>query len=340
MAIKILVVGPAWVGDMIMAQSLFKLLHEVHPNLTLDVLAPEWTFALLARMKEVNLAIPMPIGHGKLQLKERYRLGKALREQQYDQAIVLPNSFKSALIPWFARIKKRTGYIGEYRYGLLNDARKLDKKRGPLMIEQFMALGLPANQTLPNISAFYPSFVIDTSTRETTRLKHQPISRGKPILALCAGAEFGPAKRWPAAYYAYVAEQKMVEGWDVWLFGSPKDRAITDEIMKLTNQQCENLAGRLQLNETIDLLSFAHGVITNDSGLMHAAAALNKPLIAIYGSTSPAFTPPLGKKATILQLKLSCQPCFKRECPLKHLRCLNDISPKEVLQAMLMWEQT
>lgn len=314
---KILIIGPSWVGDTVMAQSLFKLLKERHANCTLTVLAPAWTFSLLSRMKEVTESIEMPLSHGELNLRKRYALAKELRSKEFNQAIVLPNSFKSALIPWLSGIPKRTGWLGECRYFILNDARRLDAKRYPLMIEQYMALGLPKDEPLPATYP-YPEFEISKVSQEATLASHKPIWRGRPVLAIAAGAEYGPAKRWPEEYFAEIANQKLTEGWDVWLLGSQKDRAVTDNIMSLTQNRCENMAGRPQLAETIDLLSLAHGLITNDSGLMHVASALKKPVIALYGPTSPAFTPPLSDKASILKLNLDCQPCFKRSCPLLH----------------------
>jgi heptosyltransferase-2 len=333
---KIVVVGPSWVGDTVMAQTLFRLLKQQDPNVIIDVLAPAWTFSLLSCMPEVRTAIESPFAHGELKLRERYRFGKKLRANQYDQAIVLPNSLKAALIPWFAGIPIRTGWRGEYRYVVLNDIRPLDKKRYPLMIEQYMALGLPKGTPLPT-PYLYPTFNVTTDMQQAVLAKHQPRWRGRPILALCAGAEFGPSKRWPEEYFAAVAKQKMAEGWDIWLFGSPKDKAVTDHIMALTDQQCENLAGRLQLSETITLLSLVHGLVSNDSGLLHVASALKKPLIAVYGSTSPDFTPPLANTSIVLKLNLPCQPCFQRECPLKHHRCMRDLTPNRVLDAMATW---
>lgn len=333
---RLLVIGSSWVGDMVMAQSLFQWLKQREPDLLIDVLAPSWTFSLLSVMPEVTEAIDLPITHGELKLRERYRLAKSLRTRAYDQAIILPNSWKSALIPWLAHIPKRTGWIGECRYGLLNDYRHLDKTRYPLMVEQYLALGLSPDEALPRPYP-YPTFCISPEAQEAVRAKHQPLWRGRPILALCAGAEFGPSKRWPEDYFAEIANQKIDEGWDVWLFGSAKDRPITDRIMQLTHDRCDNLAGRLILSETIALLAQVSVVITNDSGLMHVAAALKKPLIALYGSTSPAFTPPLSSEATILKLNLDCQPCFERHCPLKHHRCMRDLTPDRVLQAMVGW---
>jgi heptosyltransferase-2 len=333
---KILIIGPAWVGDTVMAQCLFKILKQRYPHVLIDVLAPKWTFTLLSRMPEVSQVIEMPLTHGELKLWRRYQLARKLRLNRYDQAIVLPNSFKSALIPWMAGIPKRTGWLGEYRYGLLNEVRYLDKTVHALMVEQFMALGLPTNESLP-LTYPYPEFQVSSASQEATLHKHQPLRRGRPILALCAGAEFGPSKRWPEHYYAEVAQKMLAKGWDIWLFGSQKDRLVTEKIMLYTNNQCENLAGRLELFETVDLLSLVSGVVTNDSGLLHVAAALKKPLVALYGSTSPKFTPPLSSEATTLKLDLDCQPCFKRTCPLVHHRCMQDLTPERVISVVNAW---
>lgn len=329
---KILIIGPAWVGDMVMAQCLFKLLKQRQPDVIIDVLAPAWSLPLLSRMPEVSNSIVMPIEHGELALAERYRIGKQLREKKYQQAIVLPNSFKSALIPWWANIPIRTGWRRELRYGVLNDLRKLDKTRYPLTVEQYMALGLKTHEALPKEYP-QPELAISNTMREATQKKFH-LTLEQPVLVLCPGAEFGSAKRWPEAHYAFLAWEKLQAGWQVWLLGSPKDQAVADRIMELTEQRCINLTGKTTLEEALDLISFARVVVSNDSGLMHIASALQKPLIAIYGPTSDKVTPPLNKKATVLTLSLSCQPCFKRECPLKHHHCMQQLAPEKVLNAM------
>ncbi|MDR3478081.1 MAG: lipopolysaccharide heptosyltransferase II [Gammaproteobacteria bacterium] len=330
---KILVVGPAWVGDMVMAQSLFKLLKQRHPQVLIDVLAPAWSLPLLERMPEISSGIAMPLGHGQLGLRERYRLGKQLRQQHYDEAIVLPNSFKSSLIPYWANIKKRTGWRGEMRWIVLNDLRHLDEKRYPLMIERFMALGLPAGAALPEKYPL-PELYSSAETQDAVLAKYNVMRSSRPVVALCPGAEFGPAKRWPDDYYAAVASAKLAEGWDVWILGSAKDVPVAEKIMQMTEGRCVNFTGRTHLVEAVDLLSLASMVVSNDSGLMHIAAAVNKPMVAIYGPTSTTFTPPLHDQSKVLQLKLDCQPCFKRECPLKHNRCMRDLHPEQVLKTL------
>jgi len=331
---KILIVGPAWIGDMIMSQALFKLLKQLYPQVHIDVLAPEWTQALLERMPEVSNAINMPLGHGQLQLKQRWQLGKQLRAQNYDHAIVLPNSWKSAIIPYAAQIPRRTGWIGEMRYGLLNDTRRLNKKKLPLMVERFLALSSIHENKKIDWQSYKPSLEVSITTLTAALNKFNLSATSKPILAICPGAEYGPAKRWPAEYFAEVAKQKIKEGWQVWIFGSEKDQAIAKTIQQLTQNICHDLTGKTTLAEAIDLLSLANLVLTNDSGLMHIAAALQRSMIVLYGSTSPQFTPPLTNDVKILSLNLACSPCFKRECPLGHLKCLKDLTPEMVLNVM------
>lgn len=328
-ALKILVVGPSWVGDMVMAQSLFITLKQADPHCQIDVLAPAWTFSLLDRMPEVTTAIAMPLKRGQFGLMERIKLGRQLRSGGYDQTILLPNSWKSALIPFFADIPLRTGYIGECRWGLLNDARKLDKKLLTMTVQRFVALGLPKTAVLPPAYPA-PRIMIELDRQQRVIEKFNLVPSEK-ILALCPGAEYGPAKRWPAGYYAEVARQKIAQGWQVWLFGSDKDKDVAEAINQDTGQLCSDFSGRTSLAEAVDLLSLANTVVTNDSGLMHVAAALDKKIIALYGSSDPGFTPPLNEKARVISLNLDCAPCFKRDCPLGHMRCLTEIRPDQVL---------
>ena len=332
MSHKILVVGPSWVGDMVMAQTLFMVLKRYHPQAMIDVLAPDWSRPLLERMPQVHQAIGFPFGHGQLRLCARYHFAKQLRSSQYQQAIVLPNSLKSALVPFWAKIPKRTGWLGEQRWGLLNDARRLDKAAYPLMIQRFIALARPKGASLPEPLP-QPQLYVRPQAKVAVRETFQ-LTTDAPVLALCPGAEFGEAKRWPSEHYAAVARQMLDQGWQVWLFGSAKDQAVAAEIQSLTQQRCQDLTGRTQLSEAIDLLASARAVVSNDSGLMHIAAALGRPLVAVYGSSSPDFTPPLTDKAHLLRLGLACSPCFKRSCPLQHLDCLTKLVPEQVLAAL------
>ncbi|TJZ75500.1 lipopolysaccharide heptosyltransferase II [Chitiniphilus eburneus] len=329
---RILIVAPAWVGDAVMAQPLYQRLHDRYAdNVVIDVLAPAWTRPLHARMAEIDEAIDAPFGHGQLALLARWKLGRQLARRKYDQAILLPNSLKSALVPYFAGIPVRTGWLGESRYGLLNDWRKLDKAALPRMVERFSALaeraGKPVVHPIPN-----PRLEVDDSACRAA-LAALGLDADRPILALCPGAEYGPAKRWPARHAAALARTMMALGAQVWLFGSTKDREICDEIVALAPGVVD-LAGKTTLAQAIDLMSLASAVVCNDSGLMHVAAALGRPLVAVYGSSSPKFTPPLSHKARIVTLNVECSPCFQRTCPLGHMKCLNDLGPDQVESAL------
>ncbi len=329
----ILVIGPAWVGDMVMAQSLFKTLKQKNPNALIDVLAPAWSAPLVERMPEVAHSMVLPFRHGEWRFLDRYRIGQSLRSKGYDHAYVLPNAWKSALIPWAAKIPHRTGWLGEQRRILLNDFRYLDQSRYPLMVERFVALANNPDALLPHPMPT-PRLSIKQEAVTAALIKYG-MSVNKPIIALCPGSEFGTSKRWPPEYFAELACKMLLENWDVWLFGSPKDQEIAHTIQRKTQNCCQNLIGKTSLLEAIDLLSLVEVVVTNDSGLMHISAALDKPQIVLYGSTSPTFTPPLSDKAMSLSLDLVCAPCFKRECPLQHHRCLRDLLPSIVLESLV-----
>ncbi|MGH8371379.1 MAG: lipopolysaccharide heptosyltransferase II [Gammaproteobacteria bacterium] len=327
---SILVVGPAWIGDMVMAQSLFITLKQRYPDCKIDVLAPAWSQALLARMLEVRTAIEMPLGHGEFGFAARRRLGIELRANAYDQAIVLPRSWKSALVPFFARIPRRTGYRGEFRYGLLNDIRPLDKTVLTQTVQRFVALGLEANAALPPPIP-QPRLSMEGVQRDWL-LRVLNLDTYRPIVALLPGAEYGPAKRWPAEHFAWLARRLVKDGYAVWVFGSEKEKPLGETIVQGLGAEAVNLCGRTRLVDAADLLSLAQCAVTNDSGLMHVAAAMGVRMVAIYGSSTPDYTPPLTDKADIVYLRLECSPCFQRECPLGHLNCLKQITVEDIYQ--------
>jgi heptosyltransferase II len=328
---RILVVAPAWVGDMVMAHSLVQLLAQRHPEAEIHVLAPPATEPLARRMAGVSDSRPLPVRHGELALRRRYRAARGLRASRFDQAIVLPNTLKSALVPLWAGIPLRTGWLGESRYFLLNDRRRLDGDRYPLMVERFMALALPPGALIPQP---YPQPALTVDALNLARLEEElGLDTAGGVLALCPGAEFGPAKRWPPAHYAEVARRGAREGRQVWLLGSPGEYDTCEQIRALA-PEAVNLAGRTRLVDAVDLLSAADVVVSNDSGLMHVACAVGVQVVAVFGSTSPEFTPPLGGHARVVRLDLPCSPCFQRTCPLGHQRCLRDLAPALVAEAL------
>jgi heptosyltransferase II len=327
---KILIIGPAWVGDMVLTQSLFKTLKVNKPDCIIDVAAPAWTLPLLERMPEVSGKIALPFKHGELAFWQRIAFGKSLKNAGYTQSIILTNSFKSALLPWAAGIKQRTSFLGEMRYGLVNDIRPLDKTKLKKTVERFVMLGLNKNEALPNV---IPNPALNSSPESAWILAtRHGVLQNKKILGLCPGAEYGEAKRWPAEHYAEVAIEALNKNWQVMLFGSDKDIPITSQINQLTQNKCVDLGGKTKLGEAIDLMSLCDTIISNDSGLMHVAAALNKKLIAIFGSSDPFHTPPMSASAVIEYLGLKCSPCFDRTCPLTHLHCLKQITPTKIIQ--------
>ena len=330
---KALIVAPSWIGDTIMAQPLFARLHASHPNLRLDALAPQWVAPVLQRMADIEEVVASPFGHGQLSLKARWRLARELAARSYDAVYVLPNSLKSALVPFMAGIPRRIGFTGESRFGLINVRHDLDKFALPLMVERFAQLAEPPGAQLPRPIS-HPKIRSTAADQERT-LSELGLERPQRIAGLCPGAEYGPAKRWPARHFAALARKLAETGYAIWLFGSPKDHAIAEEIAQLAPGVCRNLCGATSLGQAIDLLALADFVVCNDSGLMHVAAALDRPLVTLYGSSSPGFTPPLSDQADILSLQLDCSPCFKRDCPLGHLDCLNKLLPEQVFSACL-----
>lgn len=326
---RILIVAPSWIGDTVAAHPLFMRLRAKYPQARIDALAPPWVAAVLRAMPEIDgEVIDNPFGHGALRLRERWRLARQLKTRDYDAAYVLPNSLKSALIPWFAGIPRRVGFTGESRYGLINLRHTLDKAELPLQVERYAILAEKPHQPLPRPLP-YPKLNADAA-RVADALRSLGLSATPAPVIFCPGAEFGPAKRWPEKHFAALARQLAEQGVPVWLLGSKKDAPVGEEIVRLSKGTARNLCGVTGLDQAIALLSMARHVVTNDSGLMHVAAALGTPLTALFGSSSPGYTPPLSDQAEIISLNLSCSPCFKRECPLGHLDCLNKITPERV----------
>lgn len=330
---RVLVVGPAWIGDMVVAHSLVQAIRS-KLDATVDVLAPAWTLPLLERMPGIDRSIAAPFEHGRLHLRRRFRVARELRCRRYDRAFVVPNSWKSALVPFLAGIPVRTGFVGELRYGLLNDARRLDPVGLPMMAQRYLALlGKPGDPPVRRADIPAPSLLASSAALESV-LQQRALTLDRPVLALCPGAEFGPAKQWPETHFAQVARHYLAHGYSVWLFGSRKDLDTAREVDRLCGGRCRVLAGRTTLPQAVDLLSAAALVVSNDSGLMHIAAALGRPLVAVFGSTDPGHTPPLSPRAEIVRRDdLACSPCFQRVCPLEHLACLRGLDAARVIDA-------
>jgi heptosyltransferase-2 len=327
---RILIVAPAWIGDAILAEPLIALVRDPYTTPIVDILAPTWCAPVFARMRGVGRVIESPIAHGRLDWRARRRLARELAGNGYTRAIVLPNSWKSALVPWLARIPRRTGYRGEGRYGLLNDVRRLDRKALPRLVDRFAALAVTPGELVPMPPR--PVLVPDLANRSAA-VRALRLRTDRRTAVLCPGAEYGPAKRWPPTHFAELAARLMADGLQVWLVGSPNDRLAAESVLQAAGEaarQMRDLTGNTDLGTAIDLLSLATIVVSNDSGLMHAAAAVGVPMVALFGSSSPAYTPPLSGAAQVARIDIACSPCYKRECPLGHFRCMRDLAPRAV----------
>ncbi|GAB3341130.1 MULTISPECIES: lipopolysaccharide heptosyltransferase II [Chromohalobacter] len=328
---RLLVVGPSWVGDMVMAQSLFMTLKARYPEAYLGVLAPGWSLPILARMPEVDETVALDVKHGEFGWATRRDVARTLKGR-FDRAIVLPRSWKSALVPFLARIPERLGFQGEQRYVVLNARRELDKSVLNQTVKRFVSLGLPEEEAQTGEFTI-PTPRLEVNADEQRRLHETLELSNRPAIGMMPGAEFGPSKQWPLAHFRTLAERLVAEGFEVRVMGGPKD-ADAGETISQGLDGVHNLCGRTKLTEVVDLLADCQQVVTNDSGLMHVAAAVDTRVQAIYGSSSPAYTPPLTENAEIHDLYLSCSPCFARDCPLGHTNCLRHLEPARLLASI------
>ena len=337
---SILIIAPNWIGDAVMTQPLLANLKALYPNTRVDVLASTWVAPIYRACSEVNEVIDAMFEHKQLQWDLRKNLAKKLKLKNYQACFVLPNSLKSALIPWLANIPFRIGYRGEFRFGLINlSLDNPSKFNRPPMVEHYQALiQLLDDESKPLVN-LTPKLNVSPSAKESVEHKlrdaHIPIGS---LYVICPGAEYGPSKRWPADHFAKLASSLIAQDPNnqIILLGSKGDDAIAQEILSqaVDVKNIHNWCGSTSLDEAIALIGISKAVISNDSGLMHIAAALKIPQVAIFGSSDPAHTPPLSDKAQVIWLNMSCSPCHKRECPLGHLKCLKDILPEQVLATL------
>ena len=332
---KYLVIGPSWIGDMVMAQSLFITLQQRYPGCEIDVVSPEWSLPVLQRMPQVRQGIGLAASHGQFSLATRYRLGRSLRKEGYTHAIVLPRSWKSALVPFFAGVPVRTGYRGEMRYGLLNDIRQLDKGLLTRTVQRYVAHAYPADacsDAAPDVP--YPKLQLDKDNADGL-IERLGLKLDKAVIGFMPGAEYGPAKQWPPEYFARLAAMLVGRGYQVWVFGSAKEQQLGEKIVQKLDRDVYNLCGKTGIIDVVDLIACTEQVVTNDSGLMHVAAAMDVRVNAIYGSSTPAYTPPLTGKATIFYRAVECSPCFERQCRYQHYNCLRQIEPEDVNEKIM-----
>ncbi len=339
---RILIIAPNWIGDAVMSQPLLANLKSIYPKSQIDVLASPWVAPIYRACAEVHQVIDARLEHQQLQWSLRKQLAKQLELNQYNACFVLPNSLKSALIPWLANIPLRIGYRGEMRFGLINFALDNPSKiNRPPMANHYLALCnvMDHSKEVDTNQAADPKLNISPTAKQSVSAKLQAAAIDeKSIYVLCPGAEYGATKRWPTEHFASLAQHLINNepNANIILLGSKGDHELGEEILsQVTNPvQIQNWCGETSLDEAIALIGMSKVLVSNDSGLMHIGAALKVPQVAIFGSSDPHHTPPLSDKAKVIWLNLPCSPCHKRECPLGHLKCLKDISPSTVLGAI------
>lgn len=325
-----LLIGPQWLGDAVMAQPLVGDLARSGP---VDVVCLSSLATVYAHMPGIRHVVPVDFQRGRLQWASRRAVAAACRSRGYARAVVCPNSWKSALIPWMAGISSRCGLKGEWRYGLLNDIREApsDTPRGPSQPQQYASLADDPVRVRGALPTLGPCTDLPAGLLALQQAH-------MPLLVLCPGAAYGPAKQWPAAHFATVASDWIEEGGRVLLLGSAADKAIEARIIELVpaarRERLWPLSGQTSLSEAMAILSLADAVVSNDSGLMHVGAALGRPVIGLYGSTDPLHTPARGPAVQLISEGLSCSPCFERSCPIKTTACLESLSPKRVIDRL------
>ena len=345
---RILIIAPNWIGDAVMSQPLIAMLKQALPTCIIDVLTTPWVAPIYRACSEVNQVIEAPLQHGKLQWNTRVQLAKQLRLANYTSCFVLPNSLKASLIPWLAKIPVRIGFRGEMRFGLINRALVNPPKtvREPMIKHYAKLLELLPEMDFPidKLVAIKPAQLHIPHLYQTEiqmRLSSEKIDCAA-LYALAPGAEFGPAKRWPSERYAELAAMILQHDAraNILILGSTSDTEIGQliqiqtEKLGMNTARLHNWCGTTSLNQALATIANCKAMVSNDSGLMHIAAALQIPQVAIFGSSDPSHTPPQSSKARIIWLHLPCSPCYQRTCPLGTLACLQGITAAQVFTAL------
>jgi heptosyltransferase II len=325
----ILIVPYMWIGDFVRGHTVVRLLRERFPSRPIDVLATAMVAPLLDYMPGVRKGIVVDLPRKQLALGQHRALAGRLRAEGYGQALVMPRTWKSALAPFLAGIPIRTGFVGEARFGLINDLRP-GERRLPRMVDRCAALVLQKGETAPAEWPL-PQLCVSAADVAAWRARLGLAPDGRPVVAFGPGA-VGPSKRWP--YYADLARRFAAEGHQVWVLGGPGERELAAEIVRGAEADIRDLTGP-NLRTAILALAAADTAVSNDSGLLHVAAALGTPAIGIFGPTSPWHWAPLNPIAAVIETtsELPCRPCHKPVCRLGHHRCMRDIAVDQVAVA-------
>jgi heptosyltransferase II len=326
----ILIVPYLWIGDFVRCHSVVKVLRQRFPDRPVDMLSSTLCAPLTDYMPGLRQAVVVDLPRNRLALGQQRELAARLKHESYGTALIMPRTWKAALAPFFAGIPERTGFVGEARYFLLNDLRSSEKKL-PRMVDRCGALALPQGAEIPGDWPL-PELKVPREEIEAWRRKRGLDADNRPVVALAPGA-VGPSKRWPKDSYAAVARKLMAEGFAVWILGGPGEKDLATQIAGDT--QARDLTGT-DLRDAILALAGAVAAISNDSGLLHVAAALGTPSIGIFGPTSPWHWAPLNPLAATIETAnaLPCRPCHKPVCRLGHHHCMTEIAPEQVLAAV------
>ena len=323
---RILVIAPVWIGDVVLSQILYRLLQRQQPEVAIDVISRPWASALLNRMPEVARHIPLEVDHGQIGLGRRRALARNLRGQ-YHQAIVIPQATKAALVPWLAGIQHRTGFGGGSRAGLINDIR-------PRLSNVVTRMAHLAREAPPEEDIPWPRLTVDPEKTRAAFHRWQ-MDPDMPRIGLMPGAGSKQLKRWGTAPMARLATLLVEHGHSLCVLGAERDRADGETIARVAPERVRNLCGKTSLDDAVELTAGLAAAVCNDSGLMHVAAAVNTPVVGIYGPTSPATHPPLSTRRAVRWAGVACSPCNLRTCPYGHHACMTNITPEATLESLL-----
>ena len=324
---KLLIIPQNWLGDIVMSQTLLKKIKSNNPKTSIDILVNSSLKNLVERMPEINKVIILDCNHRELGLFKRLRLAKEIKKSSYDRSIVLSRSLKSSLIPYFAKIPIRTGELGELRYLLINDLKEFSKESRRKTASRYISMYSDNNEELSE--NYYPS--LDSNSENIKNLSEKyDLKKDEKVIIFAPGAAFGPSKMWPVNKFRELGK-KLNNDFKILILGSNNEKSIGNDIV--TNKNMVNLCGKTSIADAVDLMHISKFCVSNDSGLMHLAAATNTKSISIYGSTSPDFTPPLTKNKDIHYKGMSCSPCFEKKCKYGHYNCLVDIHSDDVFKS-------
>ena len=327
-ASPILIVPYMWIGDFVRCHTVVQLLKQRDPSRAIDVLTTAMVAPLLDYMPGVRRGIVVDLPRKRLAMAQHRALAERLRQESYGQALVMPRTWKSALAPYLAGIPARTGFAGEARFGLINDLR-WGERRLPRMIDRCAVLALPKGEAKPAQWPL-PELRVPAAEVAAWRQRQGLADDGRRVVAFAPGA-VGPSKRWPSAHYAELARRLSDGGNSVWVVGGPGEHELAAEIAGTNQAHVRDLTGP-DLRNAILALAAADVAVSNDSGLLHVAAALGTPAIGIFGPTSPWHWAPLNPLAAVMETAgaLPCRPCHKPVCRLGHHRCMRDIAVDQV----------